>query len=486
MGNIYEQASRFDEALDLTRKARAEAERAKSPDALYQWEWQVGRILVAQGKREEALSSYRRAGHVLSLIRHDIAIGFGNRTLGQSFREAVGALYFEMADLLLREAGRMPPGETQQAKLRDARLVIEAFKSAELEDFFQDECVNLALAAWKGVEDVEPGTAIFYVIPLRERTEILVSIGATIHRFTSPISGRELNTKAGWLRVYLESDGDPSFMEPAREIYDRLVRPAESLLAREKIDTLVFVPDAALRTVPMGALHDGERFLIERFGVAVTPGLQLMEPERVPRENVSMLLGAVSESVGGFAALPAVEGEVAAIAEQIKPSPAILLNGDFLKAKFSQSIREHPYQIVQIASHGEFGRSSKDSFVLTYDGKIDLNEIEAMIRPRKYVGQPVEMLALSACRTAAGDDRAALGLAGVAVKSGARSAFATLWYVDDAVSGALVADFYRRLVADPEISKAEALRQAQLEVMKDPRNAHPRAWAPYMIIGNWL
>ena len=109
-----------------------------------------------------------------------------------------------------------------------------------------------------------------------------------------------------------------------------------------------------------------------------------------------------------------------------------------------------------------------------------------MIRPRKYVGQPVEMLALSACRTAAGDDRAALGLAGVAVKSGARSAFATLWYVDDAVSGALVADFYRRLVADPEISKAEALRQAQLEVMKDPRNAHPRAWAPYMIIGNWL
>ena len=162
-----------------------------------------------------------------------------------------------------------------------------------------------------------------------------------------------------------------------------------------------------------------------------------------------------------------------------------MLNSALMKKEFTDELGKAPYQIVQIASHGEFGRSSRDSFIVTYDQKIDLNELEALIRPRKYVGQPVEMLALSACRTAAGDDRAALGLAGVAVKSGARSAFATLWYVDDATSGSLVADFYRRLISDAEISKAEALRQAQIKVMRES-DEHPSRWAPYLIIGNWL
>lgn len=486
MGSLYESAGRLDEALGLTRQARTEAEAARSPDALYQWEWQTGRILAAQGKREEALSAYRRAKHVLSLIRHDVAIGFGNRTLGRSFREAVGALYFEMADLVLQLGDASKSDEELQASYREARLVVEGFKSAELEDFFQDECVNLALAASKGVEAVEASTAVFYVIPLQNRTEILVSVGSTIHRFSSPMARADLNRSADDLRIFLESDGDPSFMEPAQKIYDAIIRPAESLLVGQKIDTLVFVPDGALRTVPMGALHDGERYLIERFAVAVTPGLQLMEPKRIPRENITMLIGAVSEAVQGFAALPAVQTEIDNIAQKIHPTPTIMLNSEFLKAPFRDGLEKGAYQMVQIASHGEFGRSSRDSFVLTFQEKIDLDELEALIRPRKFVGQPVELLGLSACRTAAGDDRAALGLAGVAVKAGARSAFATLWYVDDKVSGALVSDFYRRLIENPEISKAEALRQAQLEVMKDPRNAHPRAWAPYLIIGNWL
>ena len=485
MGSLYEEAGRFEEALDLTRKARAEADRARSPDSLYQWEWQIGRILAAQGKKDEALSAYRRARHVLGLIRHDVAIGFGNRTLGRSFREAVGALYFEMADLILQSAEKAGPDDTQ-AIYAEARSVIEGFKSAELEDFFQDECVNLALAASKGIEEIEANTAVFYVIPLESRTEILVNIGSKIHRFTSQIDGDEFGRVAHRLRVALEDYGDDiGFLEPGQRIFDAVIRPAEPLLAAQKIDTLVFVPDGSLRSVPMGAVHDGERFLIERFAVAITPGLQLMEPNRVEREGVTMLVGAVSEAVQGMTPLPGVKREVAAIKGVIKPDPMVLMDGEFLKQAFGSEIRERPYQIVQIASHGEFGRSAKESFLLAYDGKIDLNELEALIRPRKFVGQPVELLALSACRTAAGDDRTALGLAGVAVKSGARSAIATLWYVDDATSGALVSEFYRQLIGDAEISKAEALRRAQVKVMKGV-DEHPSRWAPHLIIGNWL
>jgi CHAT domain-containing protein len=109
-----------------------------------------------------------------------------------------------------------------------------------------------------------------------------------------------------------------------------------------------------------------------------------------------------------------------------------------------------------------------------------------MIRPSQIRDKPVELLTLSACQTAAGDDRAALGLAGIAVKSGARSAFATLWFVDDEASTLVVGDFYQDLHDTPGISKARALQAAQIKVLSDPRYDHPCYWAPYLIIGNWL
>jgi CHAT domain-containing protein len=140
---------------------------------------------------------------------------------------------------------------------------------------------------------------------------------------------------------------------------------------------------------------------------------------------------------------------------------------------------------VHIASHGHFDSDSKKTFVLTYDGKLDLDELERMIRPSQIRDKPVELLTLSACQTAAGDDRAALGLAGIAVKSGARSALATLWFVDDEASTMVVGDFYQELHT-PGMSKARALQIAQIKVLTDPRYGHPCYWAPYLIIGNWL
>jgi CHAT domain-containing protein len=117
---------------------------------------------------------------------------------------------------------------------------------------------------------------------------------------------------------------------------------------------------------------------------------------------------------------------------------------------------------------------------------LSLDELERLIRPSQLREKPVELLALSACQTAAGDDRAALGLAGIAIKAGARSAFATLWFVNDQSSASLVSDFYTQLRDRPEISKAKALQAAQVKLMGDQRYAHPCYWAPYLIIGNWL
>ena len=123
--------------------------------------------------------------------------------------------------------------------------------------------------------------------------------------------------------------------------------------------------------------------------------------------------------------------------------------------------------------------------MLTYDGFLTLDDLENLIRPSSYRGSPVELLTLSACQTAAGDDKAALGLAGVAIKAGCRAALASLWFVSDQASALMVDEFYRAL-AKPGTSKAKALQHAQTVLRNDPRFRHPRYWAPYIMIGNWL
>ena len=144
-----------------------------------------------------------------------------------------------------------------------------------------------------------------------------------------------------------------------------------------------------------------------------------------------------------------------------------------------------PYSVVHVASHAEFNRDVTNTFLLTYDGKLSLNQMESLFKPRQFRGDPVELLTLSACETAAGDERAALGLAGIALKAGARSALGTLWHVNDEASPILITEFYRQLQSG-QTTKAKALQAAQQKLLSDVRYQHPFYWSPYLMIGNWL
>jgi len=276
------------------------------------------------------------------------------------------------------------------------------------------------------------------------------------------------------------------YLTEARQLYDWLIRPLDSLFEAKKIDTLVFVPDDPLRSVPMGAFLDGKTFLIEKYAVAVSPGLTLIEPHRMDWKNASLFANGLSQAVPGFRALPAVDDEIKQITQSV-PNNKTLKNEKFLKADFETVFEKGDFSVVHIASHGMFSGDVRKTFVLAYDKKLFLNAMEAMIRPKQLNDKPVEMLCLSACETAVGDERAALGLAGVAVKVGARSAFATLWCVEDNASSILISEFYRQLVGAKDSSKAMALRNAQMQLLAIPRyDRHPFYWAPYLIIGNWL
>jgi len=255
-------------------------------------------------------------------------------------------------------------------------------------------------------------------------------------------------------------------------------------LESERIETLVFVPEGAWRSVPLSALHDGERHLIERYAVAMTPGLSLLGPKPLPTRSPNLLLAGLSAPVQGYPGLDYVLKEVEDLHRLV--GGRLLLNENFNTREVEARFARESFSMVHFASHGEFAREARETFLLTYDGRLTLDELEWLIRPSQFRGQPVELLTLSACQTAHGDDRAALGLAGVALKAGARSALATLWAVHDEATALLVRRFYEELLRPERPSKAAALQSAQQFLLRDPRYDHPAFWSPYLIIGNWL
>ncbi len=482
LGRLYESQHDYEKALELTRQAAFIAQEIQSPDALYRWEWQTGRLHKEQGDIDAAIAAYRRAVQTLQAIRQDF--GYASCSACTPFRESVGPIYLELADLLLGQADSTKDPAARQQLLLDARDTVEQLKSVELEDYFEDECVSLLRGKTARIETISPTTAVIYIITLPDRTVLLAGLTTGLSEFTVPAGADQLTAQIRQFRLHLEKRTTNEYLPEAQQLYRWLINPIKELLTANHIDTLVFVPDAALRTIPMAALHDGEHFLIEQFAIAETPGLTLMEPRPIPRNRVRALAGGLSEATQGFPALPYVGRELKDLHALF---PGVdLVNDRFVIPALEKEFSQQQFGIVHFATHGRFDRYAGNSFILTHDGKLTLNQIEDMIRPSQYRGRPVELLTLSACQTAAGDDRAALGLAGVALKAGARSALATLWFVNDESTATLVADFYTRLRDDKTASKAKALQQAQIKLLSDPRYGHPCYWAPFVMIGNWL
>ena len=167
-------------------------------------------------------------------------------------------------------------------------------------------------------------------------------------------------------------------------------------------------------------------------------------------------------------------------------SSEVILDQDFTRSRLKKEIEVAAFPIVHLATHGQFSSQANDTFLLTWDERINVKNLDQLLRGGESQNlSPIELLILSACQTAAGDKRAVLGLAGVALRSGARSTLATLWAVQDLSTANLMSQFYEFL-KNPEISKAEALRQAQLSLLRSPQYNHPFYWAPFVLVGNWL
>ena len=480
LGQLYEQTRQFPEAIEFTRRAVFAAQQVNAPESLYRWHWQTGRILAATGKQDDAIKAYRRAVSTVQPIRHEFSGYLGRR---HSFRDSIGPVFYELADLLLKRAAASPDPQQHQTLLIQARDTSELYKAAELQDYFKDECVKSARSRATTLEEIPKTAALIYPIILPDRLELLVNIAGTWKRAASPVSVGQLTDEVRAFRRTLQDRRTREYLPYGRQLYTWILKPLEQDLAAAKIDTLVFIPDGPLRTIPMAALHDGQQFLINRFALAVTPGIDLTDLRPIDRTSVRMLSLGLTEAVQGFPALPNVQAEMDAV--KALYGGTSLIDRQFLVPVVQTELHDQQYSMVHIASHGLVGNEAKDSFLLAYDDKITMDRLSQLIGMFQFRNTSLDLLTLSACETAVGDDRAALGLAGVAVKAGARSALASLWFIDDEATSQLVTEFYKQL-QDPSISKAVALQRAQLKISSEPIHDHPSYWAPFLLINNWL
>lgn len=479
-GMLLEEEGRLDEALSKTLLALHQAQQARLYDLQYQWQHRTGRILKTQGQNTRALDLFRAAVQNLNHFKKGLSSDCG--IADGSFQEMTKPIYLDLAELLIDMSGQSKDRDEEQRYLLEARSAVETLRTEELRDYFEDACLGSEKLDRAALATVPPKTALIYTIMFPQRLEMLVSLPDGIKRFKAAESSVTVSREVRLLRLTIENRF-PAWTASARKLYDWLLRPLESEFNRQGISTIVFVPDGPLRNVPLTVLHDGTRSLIEKYAVATIQGIGFAS---VPRSEGAgqrvMLMAGLSESVQGYPALVNVTEEVKGI--RTSYPGASLINSDFRVQNVKEQLDQMPYPLIHIASHGEFTGNSRNNYILTWDGKMTLDDLDRFIRNSAIRKTPVELLSLSACKTAAGDDRASLGLAGLAVKSGARTAVASLWDIDDKSTSELFVEFYRIIRDGKDINRAEALRQAQLTIKK--RYDHPYFWSPFLLIGNWL
>lgn len=500
IGHFYECLGRTKEALTLTQKAILVANQdLNTKDGLYLLEWQKGRIFQAKGQFNLAVNAYQNAYNTLENIRSDLLTT--EKDVQLDFRDSIEPIYRQLAQLKLQLADSQSLSSIQQKQeLKEVLKIIDHLRLAELQNHLGNDCFLRIDAPVSQPISAFPQTAIINSLMFQEKTAIIIILpgqSIKIHwikqnkaNIIENIAQFRQNLLDGFLTL---GDYDTSLSET---LYSQIIRPFETDLQEYDVKNLVFIQDSPFRPIPMAALHDGKQFLIEKYAVSTTPSLSLtFLQKRTLSDNKTLILGVTEESqIDGqiFPSLDNIPLEIATISQQF-PNHQLLVNQQFNPQTLTQTLDNADYSIIHIATHAQFGTIPDDTFLVAGNNdKIAIKSLENTLRLLESGSNSVELLTLTACETAEGDERSALGLAGVAIQAGVQSAIASLWPVSDQSTLQLILAFYDNLI-NSGVNKAEALREAQIQLIQAQSNpdinnqySHPVYWSSFILIGNWL
>jgi CHAT domain-containing protein/tetratricopeptide (TPR) repeat protein len=531
LGHLYECQQNFTPAIKFTQQAQFAAQQI---DSRYLWDWQMGRILQARGKTKEAIAAYENSVKVLKEIRSNLAIA--SRDFQFDFRDAVEPVYRELTALQLQANiassnnsrtaltpnpfyvetlhatslhGRGEPDmskmiwgryitlENQSVNPESALKTIDSLRLAELQNYLGEDCAIAVIE--KPVELINDRTAIFSTIFLQDRVAVILTLPKSppIVRWL-PVESQTVTATVNDLRFKLEQRFDlaNTYQAPSKQIYDWLIDPFDRDLQAADIETLVFIQDGILRSIPMTALYDGKGFLIERYAIANALSLTLVDPTQLEPRSLRVLgfgltkASSVTDPSTFFESLSYVKTELNGITTTI-PGSKEFTDESFTIDRLTQELNQNTFPIVHLATHGKFGFDSQDTYLVTgkqtekYNEKLTMNQLYRILQTNQQ-GKPPELLTLTACETAVGNERDALGIAGISIQAGAKSAIASLWQVDDRATAEIIGQFYQNL--SQGMGRAKALQVAQKSWLQAHRGAtnHPGYWAALTLVGNWL
>jgi CHAT domain-containing protein len=498
-GALYEQrGSKEDlsQAEKFTRQALNIVSTLESPYISYQYFWQLGRIRKAQEDIPDAIAAYTKAYNTLQSLRSDLVAV--NPEVQFSFRASVEPVYRQLVELELEYAQSLKATkkeEESQKRLTQARNVLESLQLAELNNFFREACVE---ANPQQIDQIDTSAAVIYPIVLSntqqsdvERLEVILSLPnqQPPRLYSTQLKKQELEETVEQIQAFLKSPETKleNSLPYYQKVYDWLIRPLQQDLENNKIQTLVFVLDEKLRNIPMSVLHDGKQYLLQKYAIALTPGLQLINPKPLADINIKAITAGISKPREGFKELPQVPLELKQITD-LGVATKSLLDEKFTSKEIQNQILNSDVSIIHLATHAQFSSIADDTFILFWDQRLNVKQLGNLLRNNTLTSRrPIELLVLSACETATGDQRATLGLAGVAVRSGARSTMATLWSVQDKSTAKFMGELYSQLeqAKKTKINKAQALQQAQLALLNDQQYSNPHFWGPFVVVGNW-
>jgi CHAT domain-containing protein/tetratricopeptide (TPR) repeat protein len=511
---------------------------------------QLAEILIEQGRLPEAqqVVGFLKEEEYFQFVRRDAGEGPTHAATLTPTETAVEKRYQEIADQitvrgrqrseLLQKSARTPEEDKQLAQL-DTELSAagQAFQNfldqlaVELGNTKQASKVDQVRDSQGLMEDLRElgagAVAIYTLVGEEKLRVILVTPDVQVAR-EYPVSAADLNKKVAAFREALQNpQTDPR--PAAQELYRIVVGPIAKDLEQAHAETLMWSLDGALRYVPMAALHDGERYMVERYRNVVFTPASMTRLKDEPSAQWRALGFGVSKAYGEFAALPAVPDELRGIIHDdgagdvggVLPGK-IALDNAFTAESFRAGLRQR-FPLVHVASHFQFQPGNDtDSFLLLGDGsQLTL----AQIKTAQNLFGGVDLLTLSACNTATGDTggdgKEVESFAVLAQRQGAKAVVASLWPVADVSTRLLMQEFYRLHNEQPGMLKAESLRQAQLELLRGEAGAaaveqggkdrgpepattarrglsvntlqlnskapfsHPYFWAPFILIGNW-
>ncbi len=528
--------------------ARAAALAASQPGQEYQQlliERQRAALYQQQQQSKSALASYQRAISYLEQIRADLPL---QDEYGQSLhRSLVQPVYQAYADLLLQQARQEGAAQASQT-LYQVRALMEASKRSELQDYLGERCSVEQVQQNQLPQKIADGVAVIYPIVFADRTEILLETAAGMQIFTVNLNAASLQQHSqAWVAGLRSGEPTAQAQSQSEQLWQWLIAPWHSHLQQQGIKQLLIVPDGVLRLLPFAALSDGKNYLVQSYQISTSPALNLIQNpqtlkpraenelnllagmsvpgnvvDKLPENLVQQLLLSTSsrggargaklqaglrgfnarqtqteaELLSGRRSQPTQQGQLQealaldGVAEEIRQLQQILttqhttlLDQQFTAAAFAAQLRQRTYSTIHIASHGVFGGDAEHTFIMAYDDLINLQQLQRILKARQGRTQ-LDLLTLSACETAEGDERAPLGLSGAALQANARSALGSLWSVSDQATSQLMQEFYRARLQGK--NKAEALRQAQLGLLQQAEFSQPFYWAAFILVGSYL